>query len=106
MNIEISAALWPETERAIALGEFAERSGLTHEFLLQLVDYEVLTPLDSAAPTFAPSCLAAAQTACRLHRDFELDAPALALVMRLLDRIRDLESAMRALEARQSQHLF
>ena len=102
---QLSEALWPEAG-AITLDEFAERSGLAQDFLLQLVDYEVLLPQDAAAMTFAMSSLAAARTACRLHRDFELDAAALALVMRLLDHIRDLEATLRALEARQSQGRF
>jgi hypothetical protein len=44
--------------------------------------------------------LETAQTACRLHRDFELDAAGLALVMRLLDRIRDLQAELHTVQAR------
>jgi hypothetical protein len=106
MNIETFEALWPDADCALAFDEFAERAGLAQDLLRQLVEYDVLLPLDATAMTFARSSLGAAQTACRLHRDFELDAAALALVMRLLDRIRHLESAMGALEARQSQYRF
>lgn len=106
INIELAEALWPDVGRAITLDEFAERSGLPQEFLLQLVEYDVLSPQDATAMTFAMTSLDAAKTACRLHRDFELDAAALALVMRLLDHIRDLEADVRALAARQSQHLL
>jgi hypothetical protein len=106
MNIEISEALWPDAGRPFTLDEFAERSGLPQEFLLQLVDYEVLSPQDATAMTFAMTSLDAARTACRLHRDFELDAAGLALVMRLLDHIHDLEAEVRALAARQSHHLL
>ena len=105
MKIEISEALWPDAGHSFTLDEIAERSGLPQEFLLQLVEYEVLSPRDTATMTFAMTSLEAARTACRLHRDLELDAAALALVMRLLDHIRDLETEVRAHEARQSQLL-
>lgn len=100
MKIEISEALWADSGRAITLDEFAERAGLPRELLLQLVDYEVLSPHDAAAMTFAMTGLETAQTACRLHRDFELDAAGLALVIRLLDRIRDLQAELHTLQAR------
>lgn len=106
MRIEISEALWLDAGREITLAEMAEQSGLPQELLRQLADLDVLPLHNAAAMTFAAASLDAARTACRLHRDFELDAGALALVMRLIERVRDLEADMRALQARQSQHLF
>jgi hypothetical protein len=106
MKIEISEALWADAGRAITLDELAERSGLPQEFLLQLVDYEVLSLHDAAAMTFTMTGLATARTACRLNRDFELDAAGLALVMRLLDQIRDLQTELRTLQARLPRSLL
>ena len=48
----------------------------------------------------ALSGLALARTACRLRRDFDLDAGGLALALRLLERIRGLEAQLEALRAR------
>ena len=106
MNIEISEALWTDADHPTTLDEIAERSGLPQAFLLQLVDYELLTPHDATAMTFAMNGLETAQTASRLHQDFELDAAGLALVMRLLNQIRDLQDELRSLQARLPQSLL
>ena len=105
MRIEITEALWLDARHEFSLAEIAERSGLPQEVLRQLLELEALSPANVAAATFDAGCLDLARTAGRLHNDFELDAGALALVMRLLEHVRDLEAQMRALQARLPQHL-
>jgi len=42
----------------------------------------------------------------RPHHDLELDAEALALVLQLLSRVRELEGEIHSLQARLPQHLL
>jgi chaperone modulatory protein CbpM len=106
MRIEISEALWLDAGHELTLTEVAELSGLSPELLHQLVELDALSPHNDAGTTFGADCLGLARTARRLHDDFELDAGALALVMRLIERVHALEGEMRALQARLPRHLL
>ncbi len=106
MKIEITEALWLDAQHEFTLLEMAGLSGLSPDMLQQLVELDALPPRNAAAPTFGADCLDMARTAGRLRNDFELDAGALALVIRLLERVRGLEDEMRALQARLPQHLL
>ena len=46
------------------------------------------------------------KSARRLHHDLELDADALALVLQILSRVRELEGELHSLQARLPQHLL
>jgi hypothetical protein len=105
MRIEITEALWLDSRDRLTLAELADLSGLPQDLLRQLIELEALPPAGAAA-TFGADCLDLARTACRLHRDFDLDAGALALVLHLLERIRGLEDEMRALQAQLPQRLI
>lgn len=100
MRIEITEATWLDESVEFSFTELAELSGLPAELLRQLVEYEVLAPSDpsAAVPTFRAQCLLDARTAYRLREDFDLDAPGLALALTLLERVRELESRLRAVE--------
>lgn len=102
MRMELTEALWLDERTEFSLHELAELSGLPMLELEQLVEYEALMPSDpgAATPTFSAQSLIAARTACRLRAGFDLDAPGLALVLALLERIRQLESRLQALECR------
>ncbi len=65
------------------------------EFILQLVEYEVLVPQggQEAEWRFRAEDLARLRRAQRLTRDFELDLSALALVMQLLDELMELRGS-------------
>jgi hypothetical protein len=107
IKIEITEALWLDARRQFTFAELAELSGLSQDDLQQLVELEALSPSNAAAETmFGADCLDLARTACRLRDDLDLDAGALALVLRLLERIRGLEAEMRALQARLPQLLL
>ena len=96
MNIEHADALWLDKRAEITLEELVELSGLPQEVLIELVECGVLVPAESGAGRhFTVECISTVRTAGRLHDDFELDANALALALRLLERIRELESQLR-----------
>jgi chaperone modulatory protein CbpM len=100
MRIEITEATWLDESVEFSLTELAELSGLPAELLRQLVEYEALAPSDpsAAVPTFKAHCLFDARTAHRLREDFDLEAPGLALALALLERVRELESRLKAVE--------
>jgi chaperone modulatory protein CbpM len=100
MKIEITEALWLDAQQPLTLAELTERSGLPQDLLRQLIE------LDALPATFDAVCLEAARTARRLHRDLELDAGALAVVLQLLSRVHALENELRALQAQLPRHLF
>ena len=101
MHVELAEALWLEQHRDVSLIELAELSGLSEAELRELVDLGAIAPIDTNATpwTFRGDCIAAVKIACRLRNDFELDAQGLALALSLLERIRALETELRALRA-------
>lgn len=100
MKIELTEAVWLDERQEFSLAELAELSGLPATELRQLMEYEALAPADphAAALTFKAQCLATARAASRLRDDFELDTPGLALVLTLLERIRELEARLHDLQ--------
>jgi len=101
VNIELTEATWMEDAGEISLARLAELSGLEEARLRELVDYGALAPVDPAAAswTFSAECVVTARTACRLLNDFELEPHGLALVLTLLERIRELRSELQRLHA-------
>jgi chaperone modulatory protein CbpM len=102
MKLELTEAVWLDERGSITLLELAECSGLTEAELRDLVELGALEPLKAEAPDweFGADCIVAARAACRLRNDFELDTHGLALVLSLLDRVRDLENELKRLHAR------
>ena len=78
--------------------ELMQLSGMTEAELSELIECGVLTPAGEG--TFSASCIVTARTASRLRRDLELDADAVALVLKLLDRISELESNLQDMQAK------
>jgi chaperone modulatory protein CbpM len=85
----------------ISLAELARMSGLAEDELRELVEYGALAPLDprDAQWTFSGEVVVTVQTASRLRASFDLDTSALALALGYLQRIRALETELRALRA-------
>lgn len=102
MNIEIPVALWPDDQPALSFGELIERSGLSEIELRDLIDCGLIAPLaHAAAPeTFHAECLVLIHRARRLRHDFDLNTESLALVLNLLERVRDLQGELCQLRAR------
>ena len=101
MNAERADALWLDERHEVSFSELAESSGLSDAELRELVDYGALVPtnLRSVHWTFSGDCVVAVRTACRLRNDFELDPHALALTLKFVVRIRELEAQLRDLRA-------
>ncbi|HEX6136768.1 MAG TPA: chaperone modulator CbpM [Casimicrobiaceae bacterium] len=99
MSIETSTALFFDDMGTVSIAELAELSGLTEDELAALVDCGALAPAGEggASWTFSASCIVTARTARRLRDDLALDeAHAVALVLRLMQRIEALELELRA----------
>ena len=96
-------AIWLDEHHPCSLSELAELSGLTVAELQHLVECEALVPVAAVeaatAARFSAHCLVLARTASRLRNDFDLDADGLALTLRLLNRIRELEAELLGLRA-------
>jgi chaperone modulatory protein CbpM len=86
------------TDDTISIEELAATSGLTVAELTELVEYGALTPQREAV--FSITCVSCVRRAARLRNDFELEIPAIALLITFLERIETLESELRQLSAR------
>jgi len=101
MNIETCEALRIDAQGEISWTQLIELSGLAEGELRELVDDGALVPLapEASAWNFHARAIVVARTAGRLRRELDLDAHALAVVMRFVARIEDLEAELRALHA-------
>lgn len=100
MTIE-SEVLWLDERRVVSLTELIEISGLRESELLDLVSSGALPARDAPGGglAFSAQVVTMARTACRLRDDFELDTRGLGVALRLLERVRDLESEIARLRA-------
>lgn len=101
MTIESGDAQWPDEHIGIAIAELVEISGLPEPVLHELADCGVLLRAGPhpARWTVTVGTLRSLRTVCRLREDFDLDPNALAITLRLLDRISELEEQLRQLKA-------
>jgi chaperone modulatory protein CbpM len=97
MNQPSQATCIVEEHLELGVDELGRACHCSREWIVTLVREGVLAPTDPGAADwrFAGESLRRARQATRLRRDFELDAPALALVLQLLDRIAALERQVR-----------
>jgi hypothetical protein len=95
------AAVWLTEDREFTLVELAEISRLTEAELREFVEYGAIAPVDPESPqwVFKGGCVVTVRAACRLRASFELEPHGVALVVSLLDRIRDLEAQLGRLRA-------
>ena len=107
MKLELTETLWLDERRTVSLAELAELSGLSEAELRELMEYHALVPCDpdAAETTFTADCVVTARTACRLRTDFDLESSGLALVLTLLERIRDLEGQVRSVDAQRPRRI-
>ena len=95
MTVHITEGVWLDTIETCSLHDIVEASGLAQELVQDLIETGVIKPSRKEGRTqFHISCITVARTARRLRDDFELDAPGLALAMRLLARIDELEAEL------------
>jgi hypothetical protein len=100
--MKIEQATWLHEHYEFSLEELCELSGLSEAELRELVDHGVLAPVEPAARawTFRADRLVVARSARRLRKDLDLDPHGVALVVALLERVRDLEAQLRDLRAK------
>jgi chaperone modulatory protein CbpM len=108
VKLELTEAVWLDENGEVTLVELAECSGLSEPELRELIEVGALEPLDPTASAwrFHGHSVSAARCARRLRDDFELDAPALALVLSLLDRMRELQLEVEHAQARLAASLI
>ena len=101
MKPEQADAVWLDVRQEFSIAELVQCSGLSEAELRELVDYGVLAPIDPQRSewTFGGDIVVAMQIAGRLRVDLELDPHALALALKLIGRIRELEAQLRDLKA-------
>ena len=111
MSIDTAEApevMWLDEQQQFSLTELLALSGLSAAELQHLLECEALHAVaapepaavhDAAPARFTAQCLTLARTASRLRHDFDLDANGLALTLRLLNRIHELEAELLALRA-------
>ena len=100
MTLE-TEVLWLDEHRVVSFRELVEISGLSEAELLDLVNSGALPARDASRGdlAFSAQVVTLARTACRLRDDFELDTRGLAVALRLLERVRELESEIARLRA-------
>jgi chaperone modulatory protein CbpM len=101
MNAKLTETTWLDAHCEVSFAELASLSGLAEAELRELVEYGALAPNDprEAQWTFSGECVVTARAAQRLRESFDLDPNALSLVVGFIERIRALETEVRALRA-------
>jgi len=106
MKIELTDAEWLHEHGEITFEEVVALSGMSSEFLHQLIDHGALAPidqpthsnLDPAQWRFTTRCVVTVRKVNRLRQDFDLDANALSVAFALLERLHDLEMRLHELQ--------
>ena len=87
-----------------SLREICERGDCHAEFVIKLVDYGVIAPLDEVPEVrqlkFDVAALSRLQKALRLQRDLKLNLPGLAMSLELLDEVQDMRREVDRLNQR------
>ena len=104
MATEHEEASWLHAQAKVTITELAEFSGLPLDVLQDLAESGVLQPADPNATdwTFSAEWVVSVRTAARLYHDFELEAPALGVLLSFIERTRRLEVEVRHLRAQLS----
>jgi len=90
-------AVWLEAHVRVTLVELSRCSGFPEATLRELLEYGAIAP--GEGETFPGDCVGRFRRAARLGEDLELEVPAVALVLRFLERIESLEAEVRRLHA-------
>lgn len=90
-----------DEHRVVSLHELVEFSGLSRDELLELVRGGAIPVREAQGTnlTFTAQVVTVARTACRLRDELELDMSGLAVALRLLERVEELEGEITRLRA-------
>jgi chaperone modulatory protein CbpM len=82
-----------------SLRELCQRTGVSAEFVLELVDHGILEPTEPASQPYAfgPAALPRLQCARRLRHDLQVNLPGIAMSLDLLEEIRELRAEVKRL---------
>lgn len=86
-----------DEQRGLNLQQFAQVCGQSPEWVLQLIDYDILLVEHPDQHQFLGEDVARARRAYRLQRDFDASLSAVALMLDLLDEVQQLRHAVRHL---------
>ena len=101
MTVEIAQALYVDDAGSITFAQLVQRSGLSESELTDLIECGALVRASPSAELYSERCVVVARTARRLRDEFALDdSHALAVVLRLTQRIEALEAKLRGLALR------
>lgn len=102
MRIHVAEAVWLDDQGVCSIDQLTEISGLSADEINDLIENGVIAPIDANAPTksFQLRSLVTARAARRLRDDFELDRQGVALALKLLRRIDDLQGELAAAQAK------
>jgi len=102
MSTPLSESVWLNDVDVCQVEYLVEVSGLSIEEIEDLIDTDVIKPVDTGTPTrmFQLRYVVTVKTARRLRDDFELDRRGLALALSLLQRIDELQAEIHATKAR------
>ncbi|PXX93782.1 molecular chaperone [Marinobacter vulgaris] len=98
-----------EPTATFTLREICERGDCHAEFVIKLVSYGVIAPIEESPETrqweFDLPALARLRKAQRLQRDLKLNLPGLAMSLELLDEVQEMRREVDRLN-RQLRHLM
>ncbi len=97
VKIESTTALVLDDSGTLSVAQLVEQSGLSEDELSALVDCGAIEPRETGTSwRFSSRCVVTARTARRVRGDFALDdTHALAILLRLVQRIEALEAQLR-----------
>lgn len=95
MTEQTMVSVWlDEAGSTFTLREICERGECHAEFVIKLVSYGVITPVDEQPEprdwAFDVMALARLRKALRLQRDLKINLPGLAMALDLLDEVHDM----------------
>lgn len=105
MTVHTSKAIWLNDTELCGMDHLAEVSGLSVDEIEDLVETGVIVPANPNAQPhyFHLQYIVTVNTARRLRDDFQLDRHGLALALRLLRRIEELETELAATHAKRGR---
>lgn len=91
-----------QVEVTICSGEICERTSISEQDLLEIVNHGIVRPQDMRASEwrFAEVMVVEIARAARLRRELEMDWPGVALALQLIDEIGQLRAENAALRRR------
>ncbi|KXS52670.1 MAG: hypothetical protein AWU57_2948 [Marinobacter sp. T13-3] len=103
-NTTLTVEVLDNNGSTFTLREVCERGDCHAEFIIKLVDYGIIAPLEESEEArqwqFDVAALNRLQKAIRLQRDLKLNLPGLALSLDLLDEVNTMRRDMARLEQR------